>query len=195
MSGVRIETERLILREMTQADLDALCAILCDREVMEAAYGSPFSREEAQGWLDRHLKRYETLGFGLWAVVLKETGEMIGQCGLTIQHWREQEVLEIGYLFQKAHWHKGYAVEAARACQEYAFSVLDAERVCSIVRNTNIPAQQVALRGGMTKTDQASKRFRNTDMEFFLYSARRDKGEGGKNESRINSIEKPEGVC
>lgn len=171
---MRIETERLILREMTQADLAPLCAILCDREVMEAAYESPFTREEAQGWLDRHLKRYQTLGYGLWAVVLKETGEMIGQCGLTLQHWGEEEMLEIGYLFQKAHWHKGYAAEAANACKEYAFSVLGAERVCSMVRDTNIPAQKVALRCGMTKVDQTTKRFRNVDMEFFLYSVERE---------------------
>lgn len=171
---MRIETERLVLREMTQADLDALCAILCDGEVMKAAYETPFSREEAQGWLDRHRKRYETLGYGLWAVVLKETGEMIGQCGLTIQHWREQEVLEIGYLFQKAYWHKGYAVEAARACKEYAFSVLDARQVCSIVRDTNTAAQRVAMGIGMRQTDRSVKHFRNKDMEFFLYTAERD---------------------
>lgn len=173
---MRIETQRLILREMTQADLDALCAILCDREVMEAAYEKEFSREEAQGWLDRHLKRYETLGFGLWAVVLKETGKMIGQCGLTYQHWRGEQVLEIGYLFQKVHWHKGYAAEAAIACKEYAFSVLDAKQVCSIVRDTNTAAQKVAIRNGMTKIDQDVKNFRNIDMEFFLFSAQREEG-------------------
>lgn len=45
-----LETERLLLREMTQADLDALCKILCDEDVMRAAYESVFTREEAQGW-------------------------------------------------------------------------------------------------------------------------------------------------
>ncbi len=165
-----LETERLVLREMTQGDLEALCSILCDGEVMCTAYESPFTPEEAQLWLDRHLKRYETFGFGLWAVVLKETGEMIGQCGLTWQHWRGEEVLEIGYLFQKAYWHKGYAVEAAKACKEYAFSVLKADRVCSIVRRTNAAAQNVALRCGMQQVDRDIKNFRKTDMEFFLYT-------------------------
>lgn len=96
------ETERLLIREMTQADLDALCKIMCDEETMRAAYERVFTVEEVQGWLNRHLKRYEDFGCGLWAVVLKETGEMIGQCGLTWQKWRDQEILEIGYLFQKA---------------------------------------------------------------------------------------------
>lgn len=170
----RIETERLLLREMTQEDLPALCAILCDAEVMAAAYETPFTREEAQGWLDRHLKRYETLGYGLWAVVLKDTGEMIGQCGLTLQHWEGEEVLEIGYLFQKAFWHKGYAAEAAAACKEYAFSVLRADMVCSMVRDTNLPARQVAQRNGMAEMGRSVKKFRGVDMEFVLYVARRE---------------------
>ena len=81
MNGGRIitETERLIIREMVQSDLDALCEILCDEEVMRAAYEKAFSAEEAQAWMNRHFKRYSEYGFGLWAVVLKETDEMIGQ--------------------------------------------------------------------------------------------------------------------
>lgn len=168
------ETQRLLLREMTQGDLDALCAILCDPEVMAAAYETPFTREEAQGWLERHLKRYETLGYGLWAVVEKESGKMIGQCGLTLQHWEGEEVLEIGYLFQKAYWHKGYAAEAAAACKEYAFSVLKAPRVYSMVRDTNLAAQRVALRTGMAEEARSVKKFRGVDMTFLLYVARQN---------------------
>lgn len=140
---------------------------------MRAAYERAFSFEEAQNWLNRHLKRYEQYGFGLWAVVLKETNEMIGQCGLTMQGWREKEILEIGYLFQKAFWHKGYATEAAIACKEYAFSVLHATRVYSIVRDTNIAAQKVAVRNGMNRIDQDTKHFRNIEMEFYLYGVER----------------------
>lgn len=147
-----IETQRLIIREMQQSDYDALCRILCDEEVMSAAYGSAFTPEEAQNWLNRHFKRYEDYGFGLWAVVLKETNEMIGQCGLTLQPWKDKELLEIGYLFQKAHWHKGYATEAAIACREYAFTVLNTDSVCSMIRDTHIASQKVAIRNGMKRT-------------------------------------------
>lgn len=166
---IMMETERLILREMTQADLEALCKILCDEEVMRAAYESAFSKEEAQGWLNRHLKRYADYGFGLWAVILKETNEMIGQCGLTMQSWGEKEILEIGYLFQKAYWHKGYATESAIACKEYAFSALNADTVYSTIRDTHIASQRVAARAGMKIVDKAVKNFRNVDMDFFLY--------------------------
>ena len=165
-----IETKRLIIREMVQHDYDALCKILCDEEVMRTAYENAFSLEEAQNWLNRHFKRYAEYGFGLWAVVLKETNEMIGQCGLTLQGWRDKEVLEIGYLFQKAYWNKGYATEAAIACKEYAFKVLNASSVYSIVRDTNIAAQNVAVRNGMNIIDKDTKNFRYIDMDFFLYS-------------------------
>lgn len=167
------QTPRLLLREMTQADFPALCAILCDAEVMRAAYETPFTPQEAQGWLDRHLHRYAEMGFGLWAAVRKDTGEMIGQCGLTLQKWRGGEVTELGYLFKKAHWHRGYAAEAAVACRDYAFSALRAERVCSIIRNTNLPAQRVALRCGMRPVDRDGKNFRHTDMDFILFSVNR----------------------
>lgn len=167
------ETERLIIREMVQSDFDALCKILCDEEVMRAAYESAFSVEEVQNWMSRHFKRYEEYGFGLWVVVLKETNEMIGQCGLTIQSWREKEILEIGYLFQKAYWHKGYATEAAIACKEYAFSVLNASSVYSMIRDTHIASQNVAVRNGMKVVDRFTKNFRYVDMGFFLYCAKK----------------------
>lgn len=167
------ETERLIIREMVQSDFDALCKILCDEEVMRTAYESAFSVEEAQNWMNRHFKRYAEYGFGLWAVVLKETNEMIGQCGLTIQSWGEKEILEIGYLFQKAYWHKGYATEAAIACKEYAFSVLNASSVYSMIRDTHIASQNVAVRNGMKVVDKFTKNFRYVDMNFFLYCAQK----------------------
>lgn len=176
---IMIETERLIIREMVQSDLDALCTIMCDEEVMQAAYENAFSVEKVQGWLNRHLKRYQDYGFGLWAVVLKETNEMIGQCGLTLQPWRDEQILEIGYLFQKAYWHKGYATEAAIACKEYAFTHLNASSVYSIIRDTHIASQNVAVRNGMKIIDQLTKNFRHVEMNFFLYGADR------KNESVV----------
>lgn len=95
MNGGRMitETERLMIREMVPSDFDALCEIMCDEEVMRAAYEKAFSAEGAQAWMNRQFKRYAECGFGLWAVVLKETNEMIGQCGITMQSWREKELL------------------------------------------------------------------------------------------------------
>ena len=170
-----IETGRLTLRELTPTDYSALCLILRDPEVMYA-YNGPFSAEESQQWLDRQLARYEAYEhrYGLCAVVLKATGEMIGQCGLTLQPWKDKEVLEIGYLFQKAYWHQGYATEAAQACKTYAFTALSAEEVCSIIRDTNLPSQAVAKRNGMSPTDTWIKHYRGVDMPHLLFTVRRD---------------------
>ena len=78
-----LETERLYLREMNQADFNSLCKILQDEDTMYA-YEGAFSDDEVQEWLDRQISRDQKWNFGLWAVILKETGQMIGQCGLTI---------------------------------------------------------------------------------------------------------------
>lgn len=167
-----LETERLYLRRLTQADFNALCKILQDEETMYA-YEGAFSDAEVQEWLDRQLTRYEMWDFGLWAVVLKGSDQVIGQCGLTMQPWKDREVLEIGYLFQRSYWHKGYATEAAMACKTYAFEVLNAPEVCSIIRDTNLPSQRVALRNGMHPMDHFVKHYRGVDMPHTRYVVRR----------------------
>lgn len=166
-----LETDRLYLREMEQADYRALSKILQDAEVMYA-YEHAFSDAECQAWLDRQIQRYREDGFGLWAVILKETEKMIGQCGLTMQNCKGEQVLEIGYLFQKAYWHKGYATEAAVGCKQYAFDKLNAEEVFSIIRDTNIASQNVAKRNGMKKRGEFMKHYHGVDMMHYLYSTR-----------------------
>ena len=168
MGDTILETPRLRLRELCPGDLEALCAILQSEEAMYA-YEGPLSDGEAQEWLDRQIRRYRQWGFGLWAVLLKEDGRLIGQCGLTMQPWKGREVLEIGYLFRPAYWHQGYATEAARACKQYAFEVLGAEEVCSIIRDTNVPSQRVALRNSMTPMDRWTKHYRGVDMPHIRY--------------------------
>lgn len=165
------ESKRLYMRELNQGDFDSLCEILQDEKVMYA-YEGAFSNEEVQEWLDRQIERYHKWGFGLWAVVLKENNEMIGQCGLTMQPWKDEEVLEIGYLFNNKYWHKGYAAEAAAACKEYAFETLNSYEVCSIIRDTNIPSQNVAIRNGMIKKDKWTKHYKGIDMPHYRYVAK-----------------------
>ncbi len=167
-----LETERLYLREMNQTDFNSLCNILQDEETMYA-YEGAFSDSEVQEWLDRQISRYQKWAFGLWAVILKETDEMIGQCGLTMQPWKDTEVLEIGYLFNRLYWHKGYATEAAKACKMYAFETLNADEVCSIIRNTNIASQNVAIRNGMERKDIWTKHYKGVDMPHYRYVIQR----------------------
>lgn len=80
-----LETERLFLRELTPGDYDALYAVLADSDIMQH---DPYTFDEARvrNWILKNMERYRVFGFGLWAVCLKETGEMIGDCGLTMQN-------------------------------------------------------------------------------------------------------------
>ncbi|MHC1695914.1 MAG: GNAT family N-acetyltransferase [Eubacteriales bacterium] len=168
-----LETQRLTLRQMTWDDYPSLCRILQDEGVMYA-YEGAFSDAEVQSWLNKQLERYREHGIGLWAVILKESAEMIGQCGLTLQDYNDKRVVEVGYLFQRDYWHKGYATEAAQACKEYAFKKLDIKEVYSIIRDTNIPSQNVAKRNGMSCVDSFIKHYRGIDMPHFVFSAKRD---------------------
>lgn len=172
VKNMLFKTERLYFRKMNQSDFDSLCKILQDEDTMYA-YEGAFTDNEVQEWLDRQISRYQKLGVGLWAVILKASGEMIGQCGLTMQPWKETEVLEIGYLFNRTYWHKGYATEAAKACKKYAFEVLKANEVCSIIRDTNIASQNVAIRNGMTIKDIWTKHYRGIDMPHYRYAIQR----------------------
>jgi RimJ/RimL family protein N-acetyltransferase len=154
-----LETDRLFLREFFDSDYNDLCEILQDKDVMYA-YEHSFSEDEVKRWYDKlivgHYKKY---GFGLWAVIHKETNEILGQCGLTIQNINGNEYLEIGYHFKKKHWHNGYAVEAASGCKEHAFEKLNAEKVYSIIRENNLASQNVAKRIGMEKTNEIMKHY------------------------------------
>lgn len=164
-----LETERLYLREMNQSDFEDLAEILQNSRVMYA-YEHDFSDNDVQEWLDRQITRYKKYGFGLWAVILKSTDEMIGQAGLTMQPYKDNEVLEIGYLLKERFWHHGYASEAANGCKKYAFEQLNRDKVYSIIKSDNYASMKVAKSMGMKKEDEFVTQYYNGDMLHFLYS-------------------------
>jgi len=143
-----LETERLILRELTMEDLDALHEILSDPETMRH-YPAPFTRERSRQWIQWNLENYRAYGFGLWAVVLKATGHLIGDCGITMQPIDGRMEPEIGYHIHKDHNGNGYGTEAARACRDYAFKQLALPAVYSYMKWTNLASQRVAVKNGM----------------------------------------------
>ena len=169
-----LETERLYLRKLNKDDFSNLCSILQDAQVMYA-YEHAFTDSEAHDWLDRQIARYRQDGFGLWAVILKETGQMIGQCGITWQDALGIRVPEIGYLFERAFWHHGYATEAAQACRDYAFRILGMDRVYSIIRDTNFASQNVAKRNGMSVCGSLVKHYYGMDMPHLVFCISKQK--------------------
>ena len=167
-----LKTERTFLREITKNDFYELCIILQDINVMYA-FEHAFSEEEVMIWLNKNIERYKKYGFGLWAVIEKEKKVFLGVCGLTIQDINGKHYLEIGYLFKKIYWHRGYATETALKCKEYAFETLDAKNVYSIIRSNNIASENVAKRIGMVKIDTIIKHYFNIDMPHNIYMIER----------------------
>ena len=151
-----IETSRLELRELTKADSYELHKVLGDPETMQF-YPSPYTIEAVKGWIDRSIESYKDHGFGLWAVILKETNQFIGQCGISIQNIDGEQVSEIGYHINKQYWNQGYATEASRACMQYGFRQLGLDELFIHTYVKNIPSQRIAEKLGMRKIKEYDK--------------------------------------
>ena len=167
-----LETKRLILRLLTPDDLPALRLIVQDDQTM-LAWNGAWSEEETVEGLEKQLTSYRENGFGRWAVVLKESGLLVGICGLQWIDTDTDTVLEIGYLFNRSYWHNGYAAEAAIACKHYAFDVLQHDEVFSLIRDTNYASMNVAIRNGMTVRGRYTKHYKGEDMPHYIFSVRR----------------------
>ena len=145
---ILLETERLILREFTYDDFKPLYAVLGDSDIMKH-YPYIFDENKVRNWIERNIERYRTDGFGLWAVVLKENGEMIGDCGITMQNINSQFLPEIGYHIRKDMQNKGYATEAVAGCIRYGFEKLNFDCLYSYMKYTNSASARVAEKNGM----------------------------------------------
>ena len=143
-----LETERLFLREMSMDDFDALYKVLADKEIMQH-YPYTFDEERVRSWIERNMNRYKDNGFGLWAVCLKETGEMIGDCGLTLQNIEGEMLPEIGYHIRRDMQRKGYAKEAASAVRDWAFANTEYPAIYSYCKYTNEGSFKTAESIGM----------------------------------------------
>mgnify|MGYP000444915422 CR=1 FL=1 len=172
-----IETGRLILREMTEDDFDALYVVLADSDNMKY-YPHSFDEDRVRGWIRRNIERYKVFGFGLWAVVLKETGEVIGDCGLTMQIINGQIKPEIGYHIRKDCQGRGYASEAAKAVRDWTFMNTPFNIIYSYMNHTNVPSYRTAIAYGCRQVDE----FENETNEIFkVYAITRAQWEELKN--------------
>jgi ribosomal-protein-alanine N-acetyltransferase len=144
-----LETSLLILREFVPQDADALALVISDPETMRY-YPSPYDRAGVEEWIARNIRRYRTNGHGLWALDLKSTGEMIGDCGITLQDVDGEQLPEIGYHLRRDMWGQGFATEAARACRDHGFAKLETDCLISLIRPENAASCRVAERNGMT---------------------------------------------
>jgi RimJ/RimL family protein N-acetyltransferase len=149
-----LTTRRLVLREMTGADLDYIADLFGDEDVMRY-YPKPMTRDEAQSWVEWNQRLYRSHGFGLWAMVVRDTGEFAGDCGLTPQHVDGINEIEVGYHVRTSLQGQGYATEAAAAARDFARDTLFLTRLIAIINPANVPSQRVAEKIGLKPEKRA----------------------------------------
>lgn len=148
-AGATLETPRLSLRPMRWEDVDHLLRVFSDPKVMACFGVPPFDRAQMERWVRRNLDHQARHGFGLFSVILKATGELIGDCGLEVMEVEGERVAELGYDLRSDHWNLGYATEAATAVRDYAFGTLGLPRLISLIRVGNLASRRVAQKVGM----------------------------------------------
>jgi len=150
---MEFETERLIIRKMTENDFDGLKYYLSDKETM-SFYKEPFDDTKVKRWLDFSLSNYKTYGFGWYALVLKETGKIIGDCGLSMQIINHRIKPELGYHIHKDYWRKGLGKEASKVIIDWYFKETPFNELYSYMEKENVASWSLAVANGMKKVDE-----------------------------------------
>ena len=166
-----LQTGRLELREMSVADFPLLGRTLQDIEVMYA-WEHAFSDDEVLDWIECNIERYRTDGYGYWLAFERESGACVGQLGLLKEEILGIPHMGIGWIVAKEYWGRGYALEGATACLNYAFKTLNAPRVIADIRPHNLASRRVAERIGMLEQGSYNKFYNGVIMPHLLYVAR-----------------------
>jgi RimJ/RimL family protein N-acetyltransferase len=160
-----LETGRLALRTWALEDAEAALTIYSDPEVMYFLHRPALQTVEAARNLleTRPIAQYREHGFGIWAVVEKATGGLIGSCGL--KYLDNGPLIEVGYHLARAAWGKGYATEAATACVRHGFDKMRLERIWGVVDPLNFASQRVLEKSGLTY--QGMGHYYNHDLRVY----------------------------
>ena len=156
-----IETARLQLRQFTLDDFDDLFRLYSDPEVMR--YLSLRTREQTQASLCKHIQHWQEHNFGMYAVIDKQSGNMIGRCGLGFLDNTPE--VELGYVFDKSYWNMGLATEASKATLNYGFEEVKLNRIVAIAKPENIASVRVIQKVGMKYEKDAH--FYNVDVVYY----------------------------
>lgn len=157
------ETDRLILRDWTDEDLEPFQAICSDPAVMQfVGDGQPWSEEKTKLWIESSIETARTHGYCRWALVLKGTSELIGFCGFVPTN----DGPEIGWRLANKFWGAGLATEAATAALRYGFDTLGFRRVMALVQSPNRASIRVCEKLGM----KFESCFQRNEREVLVYS-------------------------
>ncbi|EAH6237004.1 glutamine-hydrolyzing GMP synthase [Campylobacter upsaliensis] len=179
-----LETPRTYLREYRLEDAEELQKILDEKTMY--AWGHAFSKQECKEWIEKQLRAYKKHGFGLWTVVDKASGEIIGNAGLNYENIMlvseaqskvdfamesQCEILELGYIINHRFWGQGLGLEVARACAEYAFSKLGVKELYCLIKEDNKPSLKLAKKLGMRVVGKNIKHYKGQELAHFVLKA------------------------
>jgi RimJ/RimL family protein N-acetyltransferase len=165
---ILLKTERLILRQFSTDDVQFILELLNEPSfIQNIGDRGVRTLEDARSYILRvPVASYERHGFGLYRVILKETGESIGMCGLIKRE--ELEDVDIGYAFLPKYWSKGYAVESALTVKEYARDVIGLKRLVAITDPENQGSIHVLEKIGLKFEKMV--RLSEADIELKLFA-------------------------
>lgn len=161
-------TSRLLLREYKKEDAGELYSIFSDERTM-GFWPEPFTREQTEAWVEQQLTHYETYGYSRRLVVLQETGEVIGDCGIVKRMIDGEEENDLGYIIHAPFWNQGYGFEAAQASLDEGLYSLDLSRICANMPHDHTSSRRVAEKLGMNR-EKVFQNKRNRDIMTYLYS-------------------------
>lgn len=145
-------TDNLIIRELSDEDIDALCLLRSDHDIRTFINDIDENINIEKEKLKAYIKNvYSYYGYGLWGVFLKASGCLIGQCGIDLKTLDGEEIYELGYLLAKEYQGKGYAYEFVTAVIKYCFSNLDIDTITSIIEENNEKSIRLAKKIGMNE--------------------------------------------
>jgi ribosomal-protein-alanine N-acetyltransferase len=142
-----IETARLLLRPLSLDDVDAMAPMYADPEVMTFV-GGVKTRQETAERITLIMSLFTEQGFGLFGVVEKSSGNLLGRAGLIVQQVEGAREVELAYGLKRQAWGQGYATEAITAVREWGFRRLPEPRLISLVHAANLRSVRVAERLG-----------------------------------------------
>lgn len=141
-SNYNINTERLIMRQFSEGDMEEFYEIVKKNEVGKwLGLGKGMTFEEAESYLNEIIKHWTKHNFGVWAVINKANEEIMGHCGL--RYIDDTEDIEIIYLLDPKFWGIGYATEAGNEVIQYAFNYLGLDQLVARVRTSNSKSKKV----------------------------------------------------
>lgn len=145
-------SNRLQYRAILKSDFESWLPLF-DKEEVAIFIGLDqelSKRELCEKWFEKVFERYDNELGGMNALIEKESGNLVGQCGLLIQDIEGVQMLEVGYSILPKYWGKGYATEAAQAHRNHAFDHDLAEELISVVHVDNVKSAKVAKNNGMS---------------------------------------------